>query len=218
MTFAVSAKDDMLFVEYNDEWTRIGEVKNIPEIGETAEKIDVTHLDSDMHEYIKDIPDQAAELEFTFNAQPVGVAGSNVNLVMELSRNASYRWKWVSPRLGIQAIFDGDWTYKIGVGAVSTPRDLIITIIPRTRPIISTISATYTVTYDSNGGSGEMTDVSSPYENGATVTVMANTFTAPPGKKFVMFNTSQDLTGDAYDEGDTFPIYKSTTLYAVWSD
>lgn len=218
MTFAVSAKDDMLFVEYEGTWTRIGEIKNIPEIGETAEKIDVTHLNSDMHEYIKDIPDQAAELEFTCNAQPVGTPGGNIDLVMALSRNAAYRWKWVSPRLGIQAIFNGDWTYKIGVGAVSTARDLIITIIPRTRPIISEISASYTVTYEGNGGSGSMTDSGSPYDNGTTVTVQANTFTAPEGKKFVQFNTAKDLTGEAYDEGDTFLIYKDTVLYAIWSD
>ena len=218
MTFAVSAKDDMLFVEVDNVWKRIGEIKNIPEIGETAEKIDVTTLDSEMHEYIKDIPDMAAELEFTCNAQPVGTPNGNLDLIMSMSRNAAYRWKWVSPRLGIQAIITGDWAHKIGVGAVSTPRDLIITIIPRTRPIISEISASYTVTYDNNGGSGEMTDASSPYDNGATVTTKANTFTAPDGQKFVQWNTAADATGDAYDQGDTFKIYKDTTLYAIWSD
>lgn len=47
-----------------------------------------------------------------------------------------------------------------------------------------TVSAppTYTVTYDANGGEGTMTDENSPYLEGAEVTLLANTFTAPTDK------------------------------------
>lgn len=75
----------------------------------------------------------------------------------------------------------------------------------------------YTVTYDSNGGSGTMTDSNSPYASGATVTVLDNTFTAPDGKEFVEWNTKADGSGTPYNEGDTFTISENTTLYAVWA-
>ena len=42
-----------------------------------------------------------------------------------------------------------------------------------------TTPPTYTVTYNSNGGSGTMTDENSPYLAGVEVTLLENTFTAP---------------------------------------
>ena len=41
---------------------------------------------------------------------------------------------------------------------------------------------TYTVTYNANGGTGEMTDLNSPYEEDDVVTLLTNEFTAPEGK------------------------------------
>lgn len=220
MTYAVTAQGDRLEVEdvpNSGIWKKIGEIKSIPEIGETAVKVDASNLESEMREYIKGLSDQS-DLEFTFNAIPAGVEGSNVDLMRGLSRNGEYRFRWISPRLGIQVIWRGEFAYRFGAGEVDTVRDLIVTVIPKTRPIESLISSQYTVTYNANGGSGEMTDESSPYENAAMVTVKASTFTAPEGKKFVFFNTKADASGDSYDEGDTFPIYKDTTLYAIWSE
>ncbi len=75
-----------------------------------------------------------------------------------------------------------------------------------------------TMTYDSNGGSGTMTDTNSPYGDGATVTVLANAFTAPEGKRFAHWNTEDDDTGTSYGAGDTFTIGANTTLYAIWED
>lgn len=208
----------MLFVEVDDVWKKLGEIKSIPEIGEVAEKIDATSLESEMKEYIKDIPDQN-DLEFTFNAMPVTAPDSNLKILNDLSRNGEYRWKWVSPRLGRQVIWRAEFTYRYGAGEVSTVRDVIVTLIPKTKPIESDITAQYTLTYSENGGSGEpITDESSPYDNGAKVTVKANTFTGPESKKFVCWNTKSDNSGSSYDEGDTFNIYQDTTLYAIWSD
>lgn len=221
MTYAVTAQGDRLEVEDVPDsgiWKKIGEIKSIPEIGETAVKVDASNLESEMREYIKGLSDQN-DLEFTFNAIPAGVEGSNVDLMRNLSRNGEYRFRWVSPRLGIQVIWRGEFAYRFGAGEVDTVRDLIVTVIPKTRPIESLISSQYTVTYDENGGSGEpITDESSPYDNAAKVTVKANTFTGPEGKKFVFWNTKADASGDSYDEGDTFFIYKDTTLYAIWSE
>lgn len=220
MTYAVTAQGDRLEVEDVPDsgiWKKIGEIKSIPEIGETAVKVDASNLESEMREYIKGLSDQN-DLEFTFNAIPAGIEGSNVDLMRSLSRNGEYRFRWISPRLGIQVIWRGEFAYRFGAGEVDTVRDLIVTVIPKTRPIESLISSQYTVTYDENGGSGEMTDESSPYDNAAKVTVKANAFTPPGSKKFVFWNTKADASGDSYDEGDSFFIYKDTTLYAIWSE
>ncbi len=75
--------------------------------------------------------------------------------------------------------------------------------------------ATYTVTYDANGGTGTMTD-SNAYTSGASVTVLDNTFTRN-GYAFDHWNTQDDDNGTDYDEGDTFDIAADTTLYAQWS-
>ncbi|MBR4732789.1 MAG: choice-of-anchor J domain-containing protein, partial [Lachnospiraceae bacterium] len=81
--------------------------------------------------------------------------------------------------------------------------------------VISTVCA---VTYDANGGSGETVDLSSPYANGETATVMPNCFTAPQGMRFVSWNTKADGSGTTYLPASTFEITKSMTLYAQWEN
>ena len=76
--------------------------------------------------------------------------------------------------------------------------------------------STYTITYDPNGGDGTTTDSNSPYASGATVTVLANLFTAPDGMDFNGWNTAADGSGTYYDAGNTFNITENTTLYAQW--
>lgn len=77
---------------------------------------------------------------------------------------------------------------------------------------------TFTVTYNSHGGSGTMTDSNSPYDSGSTVTVKSNTFTAPTGKEFDHWNTAADNSGASYAPAATFAISANTTLYAQWRD
>ena len=74
---------------------------------------------------------------------------------------------------------------------------------------------TYTVTYDANGGTGTMTDSNSPYSEGATVTVLNNTFSRD-GYSFVCFNTQANGFGTDYNPTNTFTINGNTTLYAKW--
>lgn len=76
-------------------------------------------------------------------------------------------------------------------------------------------SSTYSVSYYPNGGTGTMTD-NTNYASGATVTVLANTFTAPDGMDFNGWNTADDGSGTYYDAGNTFTITENTTLYAQW--
>ena len=74
---------------------------------------------------------------------------------------------------------------------------------------------TYTVSYNNNGGSGTLTDSSSPYNEGATVTVKSNTFTRS-GYTFDHWDTKSDDSGTDFAEGATFTISKDTTFYAQW--
>ena len=78
-------------------------------------------------------------------------------------------------------------------------------------------ASTYTVSYDANGGTGTMTDSNSPYNSGATVTVLSNSFTAPDGYKFDHWNTAANDGGTDYDPTDQFTISANTTLYAQWA-
>lgn len=81
-------------------------------------------------------------------------------------------------------------------------------------------STTYSVTYDGNGKtSGSVpTDASSPYANGATVTVLDNTGSlAKTGYTFTGWNTAADGSGTHYDAGDQFDMgTANVTLYAQW--
>ena len=216
MTHATTAQGEMLFVKIDGVWTKVQELKSTPEIGESAEKIDATHLESEVKEYVKDIPDQS-ELTFSFNAMPMNAEGSNLALLMGMSRNATYEWKQVLPRLGVQVLWNAEYSYRIGAGEVSSVKELSLTLIPKTAPIITDISATFTVTYNANGGTGTAPTDGTTYNSGATVTAKDNTFTNT-GKKFVFWNTRADNSGISYDEGDTFSIYQNTVLYAIWSD
>lgn len=76
--------------------------------------------------------------------------------------------------------------------------------------------STYTVTYNSNGGTGTMTDASSPYQPNATVTVKTNSFTKT-GKTFGAWNTMPDGNGTEYNPNSTFNITRNVTLYAQWT-
>ena len=76
----------------------------------------------------------------------------------------------------------------------------------------------YTVKYNANGGSGTIND-SNSYVPSATVTVKANTFTAPfADQVFDKWNTAANGSGQDYDPADTFAITANTTLYAQWKD
>lgn len=81
---------------------------------------------------------------------------------------------------------------------------------------VVTITTKCAVTYAANGGTGSTTDASSPYEKLSDVTVLANGFTPPDGKKFVDW-----LGSDAnhYDPGDVInDISTDMTLTAQWTD
>lgn len=148
MTEAISAKGTKVYVKVSNVWTEIKEVSAVPEVGQSAEKIDVTHLNSEMKEYIKDIPDYSSDLEFTMNAMPAGVADSNLDLILSLDEDSTYDWKIEYTQLGKEATFSGEYTYKIGAGAVSSKQDLVLTVIPKSAFVIADITSSNSLILD----------------------------------------------------------------------
>nr|DAJ90291.1 MAG TPA: tail tube protein [Caudoviricetes sp.] len=218
MTDGVTTKGVRLAVKLDSVWTYFSEVKSVPEIGMSSDKVEFTHLTSESKEYKKDIPDYSSDLEFVMNAIPRGTTGSNLDLIHQLDTDASYEFKVEYPQENQQFVIKGQWTWRMGAAEVSSPQELTFTVIPQAGLISGEIASSYSLTYDSNEGSGEMSDESSPYDNGASVTVKECTFTAPEGKEFYQWNTAADNSGKAYQPGAKFNIYQDTTLYAIWME
>lgn len=70
------------------------------------------------------------------------------------------------------------------------------------------VTTTYTVTYNANGGSGEMAKT--------TNEIVTSTFTAPNGKMFKEWNTASDGNGTSYAAGEE--VTDNLNLYAIWKD
>ncbi len=82
-----------------------------------------------------------------------------------------------------------------------------------------TALARFKVYYHGNGAaSGYEPESGNYYIIGSKVTVLRNTGAlAMPGYAFIGWNTSQDGSGTHYDPGDTFKIYRNSTLFAEWA-
>lgn len=72
----------------------------------------------------------------------------------------------------------------------------------------------FTVSFDANGGTGEMAPAD--VDADAEYTVPASTFTAPSGKVFDSWNTAADGTGTKYMPQDAPAIHENVTLFAQW--
>jgi hypothetical protein len=75
-------------------------------------------------------------------------------------------------------------------------------------------SGPYTVTYSSNGNSGNPPTDSALYTYGSQVTVSANNEDTPVSP-FTGWNTAANGSGTAYAPGSTFTITANTILYAM---
>ena len=72
---------------------------------------------------------------------------------------------------------------------------------------------TYTLSFDSNGGSGSMS--SQTVTEGQATTLNANSFTRT-GYTFTGWNTKADGSGTAYGDGASISLSSNMTLYAQW--
>ena len=72
----------------------------------------------------------------------------------------------------------------------------------------------FTVSFDANGGTGEMSPAD--VDADAEYTVPGSAFTAPAGKVFDSWNTAADGTGTKYMPQDAPTIHENMTLFAQW--
>jgi uncharacterized repeat protein (TIGR02543 family) len=77
-----------------------------------------------------------------------------------------------------------------------------------------TVRVSGTVTFNANGGTGEME--AQPVTMGGEATLPKNGFTRT-GYTFVGWNTKADGSGTAYADGDSVSLNENTTLYAQWT-
>jgi hypothetical protein len=95
-----------------------------------------------------------------------------------------------------------------------------------TTTVTVTVSEALTITYNGNGNTAGTVpvDLSSPYQSGATVTVLGNTGdlirinSGGTSYRFTSWNTNADGSGAYHTEGSTFIMGASNvTLYAQWT-
>ncbi len=84
-------------------------------------------------------------------------------------------------------------------------------------PKKTTPPATYTVTFNANGGTGEM--ASQTFTTGVAQNLTANSFTVPAGKDvFSHWNTKKDGNGATYVDGKIVTATQNIKLYAIWAN
>ena len=76
----------------------------------------------------------------------------------------------------------------------------------------ATLVNKYTVSFNANGGSGEMASVE---QNEGSYTLPANAFTAPAGKVFAGWKAGN--AGDVLAAGAAYSLYANVELYAQWA-
>lgn len=149
MTKAVSAKGANLAIQVSGStWTTIGEVKSIPEIGKTAVTIVATSLESEIKEYIPDIPDWGSStLDFTCNAIPSGETNSNIDVLEKLDDETIYQCRVMYPLVGKQYTFPARVLFRMGAGEVSSVQDVIVSLVPCGAMTFSAASNAATLSY-----------------------------------------------------------------------
>ena len=107
---------------------------------------------------------------------------------------------------------DGSETYPAGTNLGLLAGDT--TLYAKWKDVEPAPVTHFTVSFDANGGTGEMTPAD--VDADAEYTVPASTFTAPSGKVFDSWNTAADGTGTKYIPQDAPAIHENMTLFAQW--
>lgn len=127
-----------------------------------------------------------------------GVTGTEVEITV--TPNSGYRFKeW--------QVISGDVTVtgnKLTIGTANVEVKAIFELIP---------AATYTVTFDPNGGSGMMAPQT--FTEGVAQNLTLNTFTRE-GFTFNGWNTTADGSGTSFADGASVTASSNATLYAQW--
>ena len=107
---------------------------------------------------------------------------------------------------------DGSETYPAGTSLGLLAGDT--TLYAKWKDVEPAPVTHFTVSFDPNGGTGEMAPAD--VDADAEYTVPASTFTAPSGKVFDSWNTAADGAGTKYMPQDAPAIHENMTLFAQW--
>jgi len=217
MVNAVTGLDIRLEIKIEDEWTKVAQLKTVPDIGGAPEKIDASHKESTMQEFIgglQTLPD----MNFVCIPEPGKIDASDIIAIFnKMSREENYEFRIDYPRMGYRVTGAGEF-YPIISGSTNADlQEFQIQIVPSRIDKPMKLTGAYKMIYNVNGGSGTVIDIKSPYSPGAVVIVQDGP-TPPVGKVFVSWNYNQDGSGQVRYAGETFKIYGDTTLYAIYVD
>ena len=110
------------------------------------------------------------------------------------------------------------WNTRAGGGGTTHAPNATFTINANPTLYAQWAVNTDTITYNGNGStSGFQVDMSSPYNEGTTVTVMSRGNLAKTGYTFASWNTQAGGGGTTYAPNATFTLSVNTTLYAQWT-
>ena len=107
---------------------------------------------------------------------------------------------------------DGSETYPAGTSLGLLAGDT--TLYAKWKDVEPAPVTHFTVSFDANGGTGEMAPAD--VDADAEYTVPASAFTAPSGKVFDSWNTAADGSGATYMPQDAPAIHENMTLFAQW--
>ena len=127
-----------------------------------------------------------------------GVTGTEVELTA--TPNSGYRFKEWQVVTGGVTVTDN----KLMIGTANVEVKAIFELIP---------AATYTITFDPNGGSGMMAPQT--FTEGVAQNLTLNTFIRE-GFTFIGWNTMADGSGNSFVDGASVTASSNATLYAQW--
>ena len=102
--------------------------------------------------------------------------------------------------------------YKFGTDYIGA-NDITINLVATNRDRISVIDAAHTITYNANGGSGTIAQVSGKW---ADQKKLANSGFTKTGYTLSGWNTQADGSGYGYILGQSITLFENLTLYAQW--
>ena len=152
-------------------------------------------------------------IDCKFDVNPENIEPQNDNVhrdkIEEARHNHTFSSEWET---------DDDYHWRVstcGHDVISGKtehhfeNDNICTICNMVNPSIRTIS------FDANGGSGEMSDITVLKDE--EISMISSYFTAPEGMIFSEWSTEASGNGNNYKAGDLFTTSSDITLYAQWT-
>ena len=214
-------KDKTVNVKYQQDISNQDYTPTTPPVGKTDHTFDGWYEDSDCtYEFVfegKTMPAHNITLYAGWDGRDYTVTAhgkSDLPVIVEKGDTVSPDlFASVIPDVGEGETFMG-WTEQQGSTrlfnfATQITRDIHL------YPVIMD-GKTYTLTYNSNGGTGTVPTDSNKYAKGTYAQVVSGSGLTREGMIFLGWSTDQNAVSPAYYPGGSVKINDNTTLYAVW--